>query len=197
MRNNALNISQKTMISTSDIANLLTLGKESAKVTATRYTRKGLLIRLKRDCYVPINKFEKFTETDFFKAANFIQVPSYISFITALSYYNITTQQQQNVFESVANKRTKNVLIKNAEFKYYLVKKEFYSGFILEDDFFIALPEKAFADIVYLTSLGKYNCDFEAINFKKLDKKKVSSFIQLTNKRTNLFWDKLCKTYKI
>jgi predicted transcriptional regulator of viral defense system len=197
MNNNALNNSQKTVLSTSDVASLLEIGKESAKVTATRYSQKGLLIRLKRDYYVPTNKFEKFTEKDFFRAANILQVPSYISLTSALSYYNITTQQQQNLFESVANKRTKNVFIKNAEFKFYLVKKEFYSGFILKDDFFVALPEKAFADIVYLSSLSKYSCDFAAINFKKLDKKIVNSYIQQTNKRTKLFWEKLCKTYKI
>lgn len=197
MKGSQLNISQKSMLSTSDLASLLAIGKESAKVTATRYAKKGLLVRLKRDLYVPLNMFEKFIEKDFFKAANIIQVPSYISLSSALGYYNITTQQQQNVFESIANKRTKSVQIKNVEFKFYLVKKDFYSGFLLEDDFFVASPEKAFADIVYLTSLGKYSCDFTAINFKRLDKKKVSSYIQLTNKRTKLFWDKLCKTYKI
>lgn len=197
MKGLELNVSQKAMLSTSDIATLLAIGKESAKVTATRYVQKGFLVRLKRDLYVPLNRFEKFTERDFFKAANIIQVPSYISLNSALSYYNITTQQQQNVFESIAYKRTKNAQIKNVEFKFYIVKKDFYCGFVLEDYFFIALPEKAFADIVYLTSLGRYGCDFTAINFKRLDKKKVNGFIQLTNKRTKIFWDKLCKTYKI
>ncbi|MCL4547183.1 MAG: hypothetical protein M1495_01275 [Bacteroidetes bacterium] len=192
-----LNNSPKPIISTTDIATILSIGKESAKVTAARYTQKGLLVRLKRDFYIPLNKFEKFTEKDFFRAANILQVPSYISLVSALSYYNISTQQMQNVYESIALKRTKNARVKNVEFNFFLVKKDFYNGFTLEDNFFIATPDKAFADIVYLTYLGKYRCDFTAINFKRLDKKKVSSYIQLTNKRTKLFWDKLCKTYKI
>jgi len=125
MKSLLLNNSSKSILSTTDIANLLSIGKESAKVTATRYTRKGLLIRLKRDFYIPVNKFEKFTEKDFFKAANIIQVPSYISLISALSYYNITTQQLQNVFESIALKRTKNTKAKNLEFIFYLVKKDY------------------------------------------------------------------------
>lgn len=192
-----LNNSSKSILSTTDIANLLSIGKESAKVTATRYARKGLLIRLKRDFYIPVNIFEKFNEKDFFKAANIIQAPSYISLTSALSYYNISTQQLQNVYESIAVKRTKHVKVRNIEFIFNLVKKKFYTGFTLEDNFFIAEPEKALADIVYLTSLAKYSCDFTAINFKRLNKKKIDDYIQLTNKRTKLFWDRLCKTYKI
>lgn len=197
MKSLSLNNSPKSIISTKDIAAILSIGKESAKVTATRYTQKGFLVRLKRDFYIPSNKFEKFTEKDFFKVANLIQVPSYISLITALSFYNITTQQQQNVYESIAYKRTKTTQIKNIEFNFYVVKKDFYTGFILEEDFFIASSEKAFADIIYLTSLGKYSCDFTAINFKRLNKKVLNGYIQLTNQRTKIFWDKLCKTYKI
>ncbi len=197
MKNLLLNGSPKSVLSTKDIANLLSISKESAKVTAARYTQRGLLVRLKRDFYIAVSKFEKFTEKDFFRASNILQVPSYISLISALSYYNITTQQLQNVYESIAVKRTKNVKVRNIEFNFYLVKKDFYTGFELEDNFFIALPEKAFADVVYLTSLAKYSCDFSAINFKKLNKKKVSEYIQLTNPKTKLFWDKLCKTYKI
>ncbi len=197
MKNLLLNGSPKSVLSTKDIANLLSINKESANVTAARYTRKGLLIRLKRDFYIPVNIFEKFNEKDFFQAANIIQVPSYISLISALSYYNISTQQFQNVYESIAVKRTKNVNVRNIEFNFYLVKKNFYTGFTLEDNFFIAEPEKALADIVYLTSLAKYSCDFTAINFKRLNKKIIDDYIQLTNKRTKLFWDRLCKTYKI
>jgi predicted transcriptional regulator of viral defense system len=197
MKSLSLNNSSKPALSINDIANLLSISKESAKVTATRYTRKGLLVRLKRDFYIPINKFDKFTEKDFFQAANIIQVPSYISLTSALSYYNISTQQFQNVYESIAVKRTKDVKVRNIEFIFNLVKKIFYTGFTLEDNFFIAKPEKALADIVYLTSLAKYSCDFTAINFKRLNKKKIDDYIQLTNKRTKLFWDRLCKTYKI
>ncbi len=197
MKSLLLNGSPKSVLSTKDIANLLSISKESAKVTAVRYVRKGLLIRLKRDFYIPVNKFDKFTEKDFFRAANILQVPSYISLISALSYYNITTQQLQNVYESIALKRTKNVQVKNIEFNFFLVKKDFYNGFVLQDNFFIATPDKAFADIVYLTSLRKYSCDFSSINFKRLDTQRVNGYIQLTNKRTKLFWDKLCKTYKI
>ncbi|MFA4924745.1 MAG: hypothetical protein WC557_11175, partial [Ignavibacteriaceae bacterium] len=167
------------------------------KVTATRYTRKGILVRLKKDFYIAANKFEQLTEKDFFRLANIIQVPSYISLTSALSYYNLTTQQLRNTVESLAVKRTKIVKVKNIVFSYSLIKKEFYLGFGLVDNFFIASPEKALADAVYLTSLNKYSFDFEALNFKKINKQKVNEFLQLTNSRTLLFWEKICRRYKI
>ena len=197
MRLFELNNSDKLLLSTSDIANLLSLNKGSAKVTASRYTQKGFLIRIKKDCYILSNKFDYLKEEDLFRLANIIQTPSYVSLTTALSYYNITTQQTINYIESIAIKRTKNVVKKNIEFTFTRIKEELYGGFELKDNFFIALPEKAFADAVYLTSFKKYNCDFNAVNFDRIDKKKVEQYLIKSNYRTKDFWDKLCKIYKI
>ncbi|HAB51613.1 MAG: hypothetical protein A2315_08685 [Ignavibacteria bacterium RIFOXYB2_FULL_35_12] len=197
MRTFELNKSEKIILSVEDISKLLSINKESAKVTANRYIQSKQLIRLKRNFYITSAKFEKLKEEEYFSLANMMQVPSYISLTTALSYYNITTQQTQGIIESIALKRTANIKIKNFEFKYLLIKKDLYSNFILENKFFIAVPEKALADSIYLTSLGRYNCDFEAISFEKIDKQKVNEIIKRTNNKTKLFWQSLCKRYKI
>ena len=187
----------RLILSTQDIANIFSITKESAKVTASRYAKKGLLIRLKKDFYIPESKFDKIKETELFGLANILQTPSYISLTTALSFYNISTQQQRNFIESIALKRTRHVSVKEIDFEYILLKKDLYNGFILKDNFFIAVPEKALADAIYLTALKKYNCDFDAINFKKLDIKKVESFVRKANSKTEKFWLELCKTYKV
>jgi len=197
MRTLELNNSGKLILSVEDIATLLSISRESAKVTANRYVQSKQLIRLKRNFYITPGKFEKLKEEDYFSLANMLQVPSYLALTTALSYYNISTQQTQGVIESVALKRTANIKVENVEFKYLLIKKDLYTDFILEKQFFIATPEKALADAVYLTSLGKYNCDFEAIDFSKLNKQKVNQIIKLTNNKTKSFWNDLCKRYKI
>lgn len=62
-----------------DIAKELSINKESAKVTATRYTKSGLLIRVKRNLYITASKFKELKEEELFQIANFIEVPSYIS----------------------------------------------------------------------------------------------------------------------
>jgi predicted transcriptional regulator of viral defense system len=197
MRINELKNNNKLYFNIDDIANQLSISRESAKVTANRYVKQELLLRLKNNFYIASDKFEALKEDDLFYIANLLQVPSYISLASALSYYNISTQQLQDTIESVAFKRTKYIKARETEFKFILIKKSLYTGFTKQDNFFIALPEKALADAVYLTSLGKYNCDFNAIDFSKVNKAQVDKYIKKTNRRTKVFWDNLCKLYKI
>jgi hypothetical protein len=197
MRINELKNNNKLYFNIDDIANQLSISRESAKVTANRYVKQELLIRLKNNFYIASDKFEALKESDLFYIANLLQVPSYISLASALSYYNISTQQLQNTIESVAFKRTKYIKTREIEFKFILIKEGLYTGFTKQDNFFIALPEKALADAVYLTSLGKYKFDFNAIDFSKVNKAQVYKYIKITNRRTKLFWDNLCKLYRI
>jgi len=197
MRASELNNLDKLILSIEDIAKTLSINKESAKVTANRYVKNGSLLRIKRDFYITVNKYENLNEKELFRIANAIQVPSYISLASALIYYNISTQQLQGIIESVTTKKTNSVRVKENIFKFTLLKKNFYSDFKLDDDVFIALPEKALADTVYLTSLGRYSCDFDAIDFGKLSKTKITSYIKKTNNKAFKFWESLCNRYKI
>lgn len=176
---------------------MLSINKESAKVTANRYVKNGSLFRIKRDYYITANKYEKLNEKELFRIANTIQLPSYISLTSALSYYNISTQQLRGIIESITTKKTNLIRVKEVSFNFILIKKDFYTGFKFEEDIFIAQPEKAIADIVYLSSLGRYNCDFDAVNFNKLNKSKITGYIRKINQRTKIYWDILCKRYKI
>jgi len=197
MRVNELNNITKSILSVEEIANILSITKESAIVSANRYVKNNLLIRLKTNLYITPEKFDKLNEEGIFKLANNIQVPSYISFTTALSYYNISTQQLQGIIESAALKRTKSAGAKTIRFNYMLLKKDFYNGFILYNDFFIASPEKAFADVIYLSSMSRYKCDLESIDFSKLNKQIISDLLVNTNNKAIKYWDNLCKRYKI
>ncbi len=141
MNINKLNMNKKLILSIEDIAEILSISKESASVTANRYVKQKLLLRIKKNLYITPVKFDNIKENEFFQLANYLQVPSYISLTSALSYYNISTQQLRGVIESVALKRTKAIKVKDIEFNYKLVKKNYYTGFIQEDNFFIALPE--------------------------------------------------------
>ncbi len=114
-----------------------------------------------------------------------------------MSYYNISTQQLRGIIESITTKKTNLIRVKEVSFNFILIKKDFYTGFKFEEDIFIAQPEKAIADIVYLSSLGRYNCDFDAVNFNKLNKSKITGYIRKINQRTKIYWDILCKRYKI
>lgn len=197
MRTIELNNINKLIISIEDIAKALSINKESAKVTANRYVKNGSLYRIKKGFYITAKTYENFNERELFQIANAIQVPSYISLASALAYYNISTQQPRGIIESVTTKKTNSINVKELNFNFILIKKNLYTGFIQKDDIFISLPEKALADAVYLSSLGRYNCDFDALDFKKLNKNKITGYIRNTNQRTISYWNTLCKRYKI
>jgi len=123
-----------------DIARVLNISPNSAKVAASRYVKAGILIRIKRNLYVLFENWAVMSLEQKFTIANLIQVPSYISLMTALGYYEITTQLQQDYIESVGVRRTKD-----------------------------AEPEKAFVDALYLQSLGRRSIDTSSLDVDKLD----------------------------
>jgi predicted transcriptional regulator of viral defense system len=156
-----------------DIARALKISPASARVSASRYVRLGLLMRLKRNIYVPKERWQTTSREERFTLANLGQTPSYISLMTALDYHEITTQVQRGIIESVAVKRTKEISLNGCEFRYTKVSRARYFGFIRQQEFFIATPEKALLDAVYLMSFGRYAIDLAAIDGEKLNRKEV------------------------
>lgn len=186
----------KLLFTIDDIAKIYSISEESAKVKASRYVNAGYIIRIKRDLYITTTKFNHLTEKELFQIANFIQTPSYVSLTTALSYYNISTQQTQNFIESVATKRTKKVKIRNVDFVFTLINYEFYKGFEKQDNFFIAAPEKALADTVYLSAFGKYSLDYYALDLTSVNLTKVENYLSSVSKRAINYLEKLCENIK-
>lgn len=173
-----------------DIARAFGITLQSAKVTANRYIKQGLLIRLKRNIYVLKEKWISIDREQKFLLANIIQVPSYISLMTALDYYEITTQVQRDFIESVALKRTKGVEIEQTFFNYTKINTDLYSGFSRTRAFFIAAPEKAFLDAVYLMSFGRYSFDIPSIDFSKFNPEKIEYMARLFPLKTQSFLNK-------
>jgi predicted transcriptional regulator of viral defense system len=156
-----------------DIARALKISPASARVSASRYVRLGLLMRLKRNIYVPKERWQTTSREERFTLANLGQTPSYISLMTALDYHEITTQVQRGIIESVAVKRTKEILLNGNVFRYTKVSRASYFGFIRQQQFFIATPEKALLDAIYLMSFGRYALDLSAIDDEKLNRKEI------------------------
>jgi len=171
-----------------EVAQISGITRNSARVACTRMVKKGLLVRLKRDLYVLEEKWNNMGKEDKFIIANILQVPSYVSLMTALDYYGVTTQMQIDFIESICIYRTKEIKIKETVFNYTKIKKELYAGFVKENGFFIATKERAFLDAVYLFSLGKYNFDLTSIDYGKLDKSALNEMLKCyptyTQKRT-------------
>ena len=160
---------QKVYFGYEEIARVLGVSFDSARVEAARFVKYGLIIRVKRNIYVLREVWNKFDREDRFLVANIIQVPSYISLMSALDYYQITTQVQQDFFESICLKRTKETSLEGVKFNYTKINPRLYFGFVKINGFFIATPEKAFLDALYLSSLGRYRFDETSLDYRKFN----------------------------
>jgi len=159
---------EKPFFSLDAVAYTLGIQPASAAVLCSRYVKKGLLVRLKRGLYARTEQMANFGQRDLFRLANFLQVPSYISLTTALSYHGLTTQVQRGFFESISLKRTRKFEVAQFTFHYSKISLDLYKGFERVEDVFIALPEKALLDSLYLASLGRYSLDASALDLTKV-----------------------------
>jgi len=161
-----------------EISRALNINPDSARVVANRYVKKDILIRIKRNLYILREKWDNIDEEERFTLANIIQVPSYISLMTALGYYGISTQIQRGFIESIGIYRTKEVRVAEEVFNYTRIKKKLYFGFSKTRGFFIAFPEKAFLDALYLMSLKRYKFDLTSLDIDKLDMGKIKKMVK-------------------
>ena len=166
---------QKLYFGHEELARTLGITSASARVAASRYVKRGLLVRIKRNMYMLHERWKNADLEEKFQIANLGQVPSYISLTTALAYYDLTTQMQRDFVESIAIKRTKEILVEQFVFNYTKISKHLYSGFQRQKDFFIARPEKALLDAIYLMSLGRYSIDVAAIETHKLNREELAA----------------------
>ena len=185
-------LSRKPYFTLGDVAQNFSLQQASASVLCSRYVRQGLLVRFKNNIYTTAWKWEGLTRQDLFKIANVLQVPSYISMMTALAHYDVTTQAQNNYQESVCLKRSITYNVRDAVFSYVKLQSRYYGDFIKKDGVFIATKEKAFLDAAYLFSFGKYKFDVDSLDMKKLELKKLKSLLKVYPEKTKVTVKRLC-----
>lgn len=174
-----------------DIARALGISPASAKVSASRYAKQGILLRVKKNLYVLRDVWDASGREDKFLLANLCQVPSYISLMTALEYYDITTQVQRDFLESVAVRRSKELNVNGTIFRFVKIAAHLYNEFKKEKNFFIATPEKALLDAFYLMSYGRYSFDLSSLDSAKLDRNKIESLSRVFPLKTK----KMLKRY--
>lgn len=183
----------KLYFTVEDVVEVLKIRRPSAMVLCSRYVKDGIFIRLKNNFYVLEERWERLSKDEFMEIANYLQVPSYISFMSALSVYEVTTQVQRNFYESVSLKRSRRFEIKGVIFNFNKIKKEYYFDFLKRGSFFIAGKEKALMDALYLYSFGKYKLDFASLDLAKIDKNKIKQLLKKYPLRTKKIAKSLCK----
>ncbi len=187
-------LNKRLYFTVTDVAGAMGILQASARVLCSRCVKSGQFVRLKNDFYVSDQKWERLTREEGFALANYLQVPSYISFLSALSYYGLSTQVPQGFWESASLRRTKKLTPREAEFVYYKLRKDLFFDFLKVEGFFIATREKAFADTVYLYSFGKYRFDLSALNTATLNKERLKKILRAFPQKCRKLALKLCAT---
>jgi len=193
MRYNDIKKIKKLYFTYQDAAKILSISEDSARVLCSRYVKQKYLIRLKRNFYILKERWDNIVPNQRLELANILQVPSYISLMTALSFYEYTTQVQQKFIESISLYRTFTKDIEGVVFNYSRIKRDYYFGFSKKNNIFIASPEKAFIDSLYLNYLGKYNLDLSSLNLDKIDRKSCENILKKYPPKFKIYYKRYIK----
>lgn len=115
----------------------------------------GELIRLKKGLYVVAPNVNHMTISKEL-IANHLYGPSYVSFESALSFYNLIPERVHTM-RSLTLKRARNFSTPIGNFEYISAQKEYFEIGIHQEivseryAFLIASPEKALCDMIYAT----------------------------------------------
>lgn len=179
--------------STAHIERLLGIQKASARVFCSRYLKKKIFTRVKRDLYILNKNQDQLSPKDLFDLSGKIQEPSYISFMSALAYYRLTSINP-GFIEAVNTMRTSDSRFKSNYFKYHKFPEELFFGFRTVDRRFkIAEPEKALLDLLYMTTLGRYFANLRTINLENLSYRRLLHYSKRYPKRTQVLLLRLFK----
>ena len=185
-------------------------GEENKQVIRNQFERwqkKKLLIRLRRGAYL-LNPADRKINVSRMYIANQLYNPSYLSLEYALTYYGIIPERVSDL-TSVTTKKTMRFDNEAGSFIYQHIKPKAFNGFVSSKDeagllFFIAEPEKAVADFLYL-NLHKFHTKDEKVfeesyrlqNIEILKTKKLMAFAAcFTNKKLTRVSEMLCKLIK-
>lgn len=160
----------KSYFTVADFEKILVMKRDVLYVTLNRLVKSGVLIRLKRGVYKA-----EFQSLELEKISNELYYPSYLSFESALSRYGILSQLPYSLTFATTRK-SKKMTIWNTEVEFTQLKKDLYFGYKIEKGIYIAEPEKAVLDELYLMSKGKVMSDTNEWSFVGLDKKKLLQY---------------------
>jgi predicted transcriptional regulator of viral defense system len=146
---NKIYSTNQKFFTTKDLRDLLEIdNRRTFEQTVKRLEEEKILTKIEKGKYLKTNSnYKKF------EIAQFIYNPSYISFETALSYYGLIDQLPFEI-TSATPKRGVEKIFEEQVYSYLHMQKELYIGFTKEEEYLIALPEKAIFDQIYMSITG-------------------------------------------
>lgn len=160
----------KPYFTVADLEKVINVKESSIYITLKRLVDKGVLVRLKQGVYQP-----QFQNLNLKKVANELYYPSYLSFESALSSYGILSQIPYTL-TFATTKLSKKITLADKEIEYRQLKEDYFFGYILKNNFYLAEPEKAILDQLYLISKGKVSSNINEWSLVNVNKKKLLNY---------------------
>lgn len=161
-----------------DIRRIFGVSKVAATFLVHRYTKQGLLKRVKRGIYTLYD-----TNVPDLYLANKLYEPSYVSLEFALSYHQVIPETVYEI-TSVTTKATRRFNVLGKVFTYRKIKKQAFTGYSVNQQrglaFLIAEPEKAFVDLTYLRIISNKKL-ISRFNKEKINQTKALRYAKLFN----------------
>jgi predicted transcriptional regulator of viral defense system len=145
----------------------------------SRWVSQGRVHQMRRGLYALAPPYRKVNPHPF-RVANRMVVGSYVSCQSALAYYDLIPEYAPTVV-SVAASRPNRWDTSLGRFIFRHIKSDYIDGYRLTDlgggqDAFVATPEKAILDLVYLTPRGdsqEYLSELRLQNLEMLDEERL------------------------
>ncbi len=176
----------KAYFTVADLEKVVGLSRDSLYVLLNRLVKNGTLVRLRRGVYKPA-----FQSLELEKVANELYYPSYLSFESALSRYGILSQIPY-VLTFATPKTTKRTALAGKGVEYRQLKDDYFFGYIFENGIYIAEPEKAVLDQLYMISRGKTASEIGEWSLVGLDKAKFLKYAKRFPQKVQDEAKKLC-----
>lgn len=151
----------------------------------SQWIKKGYLIKLKNGIYVFSERKNQLNPET---VSHFLFEPSYISLESALAKYGLIPEIVYNI-TAITTKKTNTIKNIFGIFIFRSLKKDLFFGFnkVKENEniYFLAEPEKALLDYLYLNSSNIKNQNdiqelrLNADGLKNLDQKKIKFYLKL------------------
>lgn len=138
--------SKKTVFSFKDISLIWGDTDKGTTIAGINYyVKTGGLYRIRKGFYAKDKNYDKF------ELATKMYTPSYISFETVTRIAGMTFQFYSRIF--IASYLTREITVDDQVYSYKKIKDTIltsHNGIEMKDSYYIASPERAFLDILYL-----------------------------------------------
>lgn len=138
----------------------------------SRWTKAGRILQLRRGVYLLASPYRKI-EPHPFLIANYLRSGSYVSLQSALAHYGMIPEHVP-VVTSVTTARPERLNTPMGVFSFHHMKQSCFFGYLQveisqKQYAFIATPEKALLDLVYLTPQGERDLYLRGLRLQNLE----------------------------